>query len=215
MEKSVGSFEKGVQMIRKFYIPPRVSQENFFRKICILTVILGTCILFTVITEAESITSSEYAVKATFLYHFAKFTEWPAGSYESPEAPVVLCILGKNPFGENISVIKNKRIRGRPLLIRECQDITEGSHILFISSSEEKNLPRILSETKDMPCLTVSDMTEFVRIGGMVRFFRKGNKIRFEVNPKAAKRSHLKISSRLLKLALIFNEDDVKKGDLQ
>jgi len=176
---------------------------------------LGTCILFSVNTEADPVKSLEYAVKSTFLYNFAKFTEWPAETYEDPEAPVILCILGKNPFGKAIRVIENKIIRGRPLLVRECRDVIKKCHILFISSSEEKNLPKILSETKGLPCLTVSDMEGFVRFGGMIRFFRMGKKIRFEVNPDAAKRSRLKISSRLLKLALIFREDAVEKGDSQ
>jgi len=86
-------------------------------------------------------------------------------------------------------------------------------HILFITSSEEANLAKILSSIKGLPSLTVSDMEGFVQRGGIVRLFTAGNKIRFEVNPQAAKRSFLKISSKLLKLAKIFEEDPAKKGN--
>ncbi|QTA87601.1 YfiR family protein [Desulfonema magnum] len=166
-------------------------------------------------TASQTVKSSEYVVKATFLYNFAKFVEWPAHAFERPDTPVILCILGKDIFGDALKTIENKVIRGRTLLIRHCQDTNEakGCHILFISPSGDKNLQEILSDIKDTPCLTVSDTEAFAQRGGIIRFFTMGNKIRFEINPEAAKRSHLKISSRLLKLARIFKEPPEKKGN--
>ncbi len=164
---------------------------------------------------SQAAKSSEYIVKATFLYNFAKFVEWPADAFEGPDAPVILCILGEDIFGDALKTIENKVIRGRNLLIRQCQDTneTKGCHILFISPSEDEKLPKILSDMKGMPSLTVSDTEGFVQSGGIIRFFTMGNKIRFEINPEAAKLSHLKISSRLLKLARIFKEYPEKKGN--
>ena len=162
---------------------------------------------------AEAENPSEWLVKATFLYNFAKFVEWPAEVFKRQDSPLNLCILGKDPFGEAISVIKDKLVRGRPLLIRYCKDIreAEGCHILFISESKEGDGTCSLSELGEKPCLTVSDSDGFARRGGIIRLFRVGKKIRFEINPAAAAQSSLKISSRLLKIAKIVEEDPAKE----
>ncbi len=187
------------------------------RKLCIKIALLWiwTAFFAPLNVAAEPVRSSEYLVKATYLYNFARFTEWPSEMFDRPDAPVIICILGKAPFGDAFRIIKDKVVRGRPLLIRQCQDIRKikECHILFITSSEEANLAKILSSIKGLPSLTVSDMEGFVQRGGIVRLFTAGNKIRFEVNPQAAKRSFLKISSKLLKLAKIFEEDPAKKGN--
>jgi len=164
---------------------------------------------------AEAEIPSEWMVKATFLYNFAQFVEWPEDAFKSPDAPLNLCILGKDPFGEAITAIKDKFVRRRPLLIRYCKDTreVEGCHILFISKPKEGDGVCPLPELKKKPWLTVSDAKGFAADGGMIRLFRMGKKIRFEINPAAAKRSCLKISSRLLKLAKIVKETPAKEEE--
>ena len=52
------------------------------------------------------------------------------------------------------------------------------------------------------PVLTVGETTQFLRDGGMVRFFVEDNNVRFQINQKNAEAAGLKISSQLLMLAV-------------
>ncbi len=147
-------------------------------------VVLWLCaVLFSpLVVTAEYGNPAEYRVKAAFIYNFAKFVEWPSTMFDQLDTPVVIGILGQDIFGNAIETIANKIVKGRPLLIKKYHNIEniKGCHILFISSSEEKNIQKILFSVKDMPILTVSDMVNFVRDGGMIQFFMEGKKFGLE-----------------------------------
>ncbi len=146
---------------------------------------------------------TEYALKAAFLYNFAKFTEWPSNNLTGP---LVFGVLGTNPFGDQLEhTLKGKTLDGRPLLIVHFESAAEAStncHVLFISSSERRRLPEILAGLDGASILTVSEMEQFTEAGGMIRFLWGGErKIRFQINAEAAKRAGLKIRSKLINLA--------------
>jgi len=199
MEKLHGSSDVRKKNLKKL---------SFFKKLSFLSVFLSIIIWFASLSAAADDKPSEYRVKATFLYHFAQFAEWDSGVFKSDNSPLMLCIIGEDPFGDALKDIENKNIRGRPLLIRMCKNLTDihGCHILFVSQSEEGNLMNILSDIKGESCLTVSDLEGFTQLGGIIKFFIVENKVRFEINPDAADRSRIKLSSRLLKIANIFKE---------
>lgn len=154
----------------------------------------------------------EYEVKAAFIYNLAKFTEWPDQSdLFHEDSTIVIGILGDDPFGFSIEkVIGGKTVRGRVIQVKRFQSIEEiqSCQVLFISRSEDSNLSHILPVLQSMSVLTVSDLSEFNRSGGMVRFFIEQNKIRLAINVEAVERAHLKISSKLLSLAKIVKEDE-------
>jgi hypothetical protein len=153
---------------------------------------------------------SEYHLKAAFLYNFAKFVQWPSGTFNSADTPIILCIYGLDSFKEALDTIENKLIRNRRLMIKKSPHSKEVKqcHILFVSSSESKNVSDLLSLTKNLPILTVSDIKGFSDHGGMIALIKKDNKIRFDVNLDAAEGSNLKINSHLLRLA----RDIIKRG---
>src|SRR5215208_7247618 len=87
---------------------------------------------------ATAQSSGEYNVKAAYLYNFAKFVEWPAQSFPSPDAPFAICVLGPDPFGQVLDdVARGERIQGRPLVVRRLTgwDDAEACQILFVSTS--------------------------------------------------------------------------------
>ena len=149
---------------------------------------------------------SEYRLKAAFLFNFAKYVEWPAAAFPDKTSPLIIGVLGKSPFdGDLEQTIRNKTINGRPLQIKEIRhSVTEAAscHILFICTSEKKRLPEIFRGLRDAHVLTVGETDRFTQTGGMINFVPEGNKIRFEINDDAAKKAGLKISSKLLNLAL-------------
>jgi hypothetical protein len=148
----------------------------------------------------------EYRIKAAYIFNFAKFVSWPSSVFPSPESPIVIGILGKDPFGNEIDeTIAGKAIEQRPLRVKRLTDTDslEGCHILFIASSERKVLPQILQKLGKLPILTVGEMDEFTGVGGMIRFFPYENNIRFEVDLEPVEAAGLKISSQLLQVAIV------------
>jgi hypothetical protein len=116
-----------------------------------------------------------------------------------------ICILGQDPFGAVLdSTVAGERIDGKQISVRRVakpQDAAPCS-ILFVSSSEEGRLGSVLASAQPLSVLTVSDVPHFAEKGGMIGFVTQEDRIRFEVNRKAAEESHLELSSELLKVAV-------------
>ena len=148
----------------------------------------------------------EYQLKAAFLLNFAKFIDWPYTAFPNDKAPLVIGVVGKDPFGSTLDKIaKNQIIQERKVVVKKFRQIHDVKicQILFIDKSEEESLSAILDFLKGKNILTVSDMEHFAANGGMIQFIKQDNKIRFEINTDAALRKDLKISSKLLNLAQI------------
>ena len=159
--------------------------------------------------KAQTVSLSEYQVKAAFLYNFAKFVEWPCKVFSDSSAPIIIGILGEDPFGNDLEqTIKGKTVKGREITIKRSKQIGKlGScHILFISMSEKGNLKRVLNNFKKSSILTVSEIENFTQYGGIIGFVMKQHNIRFEINMDAAERSGLQISSKLLKVAKVVKD---------
>ncbi len=159
---------------------------------------------------AEDSISKEYLLKAAFIYNFARFTDWPRESFSGTDDPLVLLILGKDPFEKAIESIAGRKVQGRTLRIKRITQPEEidRCHMLFISTSERDRLTEILQKINNMPVLTVGEMEGYTVAGGIINFSVEKNKIRFEINIDAAQRSGLKISSKLLRLAKIIRQEN-------
>ncbi len=154
--------------------------------------------------HAESGSFAEYEVKAAMLFNFARFVDWPAQTFPNDRTPLVIGILGTDPFGKIIDeVFRDRTLGTRPISVRRIRNPgdTEGCHVLFIARSERGRLAGVLAGLKNTPVLTVSDMDAFVRSGGMIELTMEASRVRFEVNQFSARHAGLSISSRLLKLA--------------
>lgn len=151
--------------------------------------------------------TAEYQLKAVFLFNFAQFVEWPAPAFHEPAAPLVIGVLGDNPFGAYLdNLVRGEKIGSRPLVVRHYrrgEDIAE-CHIIFICRSETKELEKILAPLKGRSLLTVGDTDTFIRLGGMVRFAMENGKVRLRINVEAAKAGALTISSKILRPGTII-----------
>jgi len=145
-------------------------------------------------------------VKAVFLFHFSQFVEWPPAAFDEAGSPVVIGILGDDPFGPVLEeVVEGEAVKGRPLVVgrfRRVEDI-KTCHILFISASEAGEHEQIFATLAGRSILTVGDADRFAVRGGMVQLRTENNRIRLLINMDAAKASHLTISSQLLRAAEI------------
>ncbi len=149
---------------------------------------------------------SEYLVKAAFLYNFARFTEWPSGTYAHPSAPLMVCVLGKDPFGRMLDSIAGKRINGRPVAVSRLVGVEKAwqCQVLFIGESEEERAPGIVDYLAGRPVLTVCDAPGCTRFKGIIHLKVVSEKIRFAIDTDCADSAGLKFSSKLLALAEKF-----------
>ena len=163
----------------------------------------------------EEGTPNEYRVKAAYLLNFAKFVEWPPVVFSGSDAPIVLCILGKDPFGDTFDSIKGKLVNGRNVRVSQLKDVrgSKACHILFVSASERDSLPNIFSKLKQSKILVAGDVQDFAAYGGVIGFVIKDKRIGFEINVDAAKRAGITISSKLLSMAKIVRDSPVEEKD--
>jgi len=202
MAKVIGKHSRGRDLFQ--CTPPRCvtgshpGRMSHFVALAIAWAIIGASSL-----HAQQKSPTEYEIKAAYLYNFGKFVEWPA-KVAAPGDSFSICVLGQDPFGASLdTTIADESIKGKSVLVKRIlrpQDAVS-CHILFISSSEESRLKEILAALDRTSVLTVSDMPQFTRRGGIIQFVVEANRVRFEVNLTSAERSGLTLSSQLLKVA--------------
>jgi YfiR/HmsC-like len=158
---------------------------------------------------AQTVDASEYQVKAAYLYNFAKFVEWPATSFDGSGGELQICLLGDDPFGPDLRrLIEGKTVGGHRLAMIAVRDVQQARRcqILFVSASEKNGVGQIIRAMTGASVLTVGDISGFASAGGMINFTLEENRVRFEINPKAAERVHLQLSARLLNVARLVQE---------
>lgn len=173
--------------------------RHFFRTAIIIFILSG------VARNAHAGTlPGEYQIKAAFIYNFAKFTEWPAEAFAGENAPLTVCIIGKNPFASALDFLGSKTVGNRKLVVLNVSRPEElkDCHILYIAASEKPRLAQILASVTVPGVLTISDIKNFSQAGGMISLVTQEDKVRFRINLKSAQRARLRLSSQLLKLAL-------------
>ena len=149
---------------------------------------------------------TEYQVKAVFLFNFSQFVDWPPSTFADGRSPLVIGVLGTDPFGATLDeIVRGETVNGRPLAVRHYQSVEQldACHILFIDRSQDAQLDGIIAALQGRSVLTVGDFDGFTRRGGMIRFVTVDNKIRLRVNLAAARQANLAISSKLLRPAQI------------
>jgi len=151
----------------------------------------------------------DVALKAAFLYNFAKFAEWPA---LAPSAPIAVCVVGDDGIATAlVETVRGQRIGGHTLDVSRPQDTDawRNCHLLFIAAAETRRSAGGLGMIKALPVLTVSDYKGFADTDGLIELYVEGGRMRFAINLAAVERSGLRLSSRLLGLARIIRNDHV------
>lgn len=163
------------------------------------------CVLnaFTPLTScAQEVRPSADAVKAAFLYHFVGYVEWPQGR---ESGPVTIGVIGSAPIAAELrQLLPGRSIAGRPVRVRVLSpgDELSGLHILFIGEHEYGRARQLIKAVQGAPTLAVTDGADGLERGAMINFIIADNRVRFEISQAAAERAGLKLSSRLLAVAL-------------
>ena len=186
--------------------------------------------------DSDQSASKEYQIKAAFLYNFLKFVDWPQEKTSDTNEPIVIGIIGNDPLEDAFKPIEGKThedVNGKTIVIKYFKSFEElmksgenskdnlqkklevlgECHLLFICSSEQINLSRILDAVKDSYVLTIGESPEFIGLGGIINFVLEDEKMRFEINAASANKAQLKIRSQLLRLAKkVVDDNSVAKS---
>jgi hypothetical protein len=159
------------------------------------------------LTATAASAPTEYQVKAAFLFNFVKFTEWPAAAFPDASAPLVIGVLGNDPFGRTLDeLVQGESINGRSMIIKRFPAGSDPAdcHVLFVTRSEKDRLSSLLKALKKKPCLTISDLDRFCQQGGTINLVLSASgTVKPEISPDAARAAGVQISSRLLNLPMV------------
>ena len=150
--------------------------------------------------------SKEYQLKAAYLYNFTKFVEWPEQGFNDTQSPIVIGILGRNPFGDELDkIVRDRAVNGRAIrivLITTAEEVRM-VHLLFVPAGEEGHPAFAAALAQHPGVLTVGESAPYAAGGGVITFTPVGDKLRFTINLEAAEGAGLKVSAQLLKLATV------------
>ncbi|HEV2827917.1 MAG TPA: YfiR family protein [Pyrinomonadaceae bacterium] len=166
-------------------------------------VLLVVSLCTNTVVPVQSVPAAEYQVKAVFLFNFARFVDWPASAFPQSQTPLVIGVLGQDPFGSYLDdTVRGEKVNNRPLTVRRYRRLEEiqTCHVLFISRSEAERMDQILASLKYRKILTVADAEGLAGPRVMIQFVTQQNKIRLRINAEAARAANLTISSKLLRL---------------
>lgn len=169
------------------------------RRVLFLALIVALC-PSTAFPAGAKLTN-EYDLKATFLFHFSQFVEWPAGALPA-NTPFTIGIIGNDPFGESLDeIVANEVVDGHKLLIRRFQSASQidSCQILFVAPSEAGRWDQLLPRLNHRSVLTVGDTRNFALHSGIIGFVISEKRLRLVINVAAANAAGLTISSKLLR----------------
>jgi hypothetical protein len=173
----------------------------------LLAVLIATLSALAGSARAAADPASDTQVKAAFLYNFAKFAEWPAST-----RAITMCIIGDTRVAsELVKTVRDKRLDGRVLEVKGIGGDAPmvACDVLFISASETERASVVLATLRSLPILTVSDSPGFARRSGIIELVVERERMHFAINPDAATRAGVRLSSRLLGLARIVRDEHV------
>lgn len=167
-----------------------------------LRVMAFVCVATLALSAFAQTSSVESDVKAAFLLNFPKFVDWPSSALGKTPA-FTICLADDTLMTSLKALTRNETVGGKPLRVEKRAGDLAGCQVFFISGQAPQAL---LSTVSGMPILTVGEDPAFLRNGGMIRFTTVSNRVRFEINPAAAEKVGLRISSRLLRLAEVVEK---------
>jgi hypothetical protein len=176
---------------------------------------IAAAIVLTAGIQAQPPKANGDQVQAAYLYNFGKFVKWPAVSPANQSGSFTICLLDDDPFGRVLqSTLAGESVGGKPVTIKRLAKAQDAAacHILFINAGQGRDLRGILAAVDQVSVLTVSDMPDFSKRGGMIQFVLDGDRLRFEINLEGAEKAHLVFPSELLKVAAAVRKP-ARSGD--
>lgn len=178
-------------------------QQSVRRTAGIILSVLGVLAFLNSLAMAGEL---ENRVKAAYVYNFTKFIDWPSDGSSGKGEPLRICIVGSDSLRTLLGELHNREVKGRALTVVRIKDLNalEACNMVYISRSEERQFSLILQHLQGAPVLTVSDIPQFARKGGMIGFVTENERVKIEVNQRSIRQAGLKVSAKLLEVARVI-----------
>jgi len=159
-------------------------------------------------TMANNHALSEYQVQAAYIINFIKFTTWPPSAFKDDQQDIILGILDDDFIDDTLDKIDGRLIMNRHLQVihLNIDDNLQGCHLLYISSSNHRQLKQILAGIQGQPVLTISNMDNFASNNGIIQLKKIGDKIKLFINTTALSSANLQLRANLLKIATLIGQ---------
>ena len=188
---------------------------GFARSRARASLLLTGCFAYLLVVAAWSATGTpaledpparqEEEVKAAFLYKFPAYVDWRPGTFARPLSPVVIGVTGDDAIADALRVLVAGRKAGeRQIEIRSLPPgaLPGGIHLLFVGRAASAYVPRLAPLAARRGVLLVSDYEGALDDGSAINLLVIDQRVRFEVSLDATERAGLKLSSRMLAVAL-------------
>lgn len=152
--------------------------------------------------------ASDYELKAAFVYNIVPFVDWPQGAIGDR---VVIGFAGEGPMASvMMKFFAGKRVGARPIEVRvvHTRDELRTCNIVLLAYPDRSRVQEALTHLRDTNILTIGDGEQFTKLGGVISFVPRGNTFQLAINPQAAARTHLRISSKLISIAMLVSDDE-------
>jgi hypothetical protein len=92
--------------------------------VCAL-VLLNCLLISDAYPESKTAQYKEYEVKAAFMYNFLKFVDWPEGKMAGNSNQIIIGIIGQDPFGSAVDILKDKKVEDRNVVIKHFDGLQQ------------------------------------------------------------------------------------------
>jgi hypothetical protein len=155
--------------------------------------------------DAQEAPPAEHDIKAAFLYKFLSYVEWRPGAFAQPTSPIVIGVVGSNDIADTLrALVAGRTVSERPVEVRRMRaaESLDGVHMLFVGSAEASRVPQLAAAARQRGVLVVTEHDGALDDGSAINLIVVDNRVRFEVSLDAVERSGLKVSSRMLTVAV-------------
>ena len=168
---------------------------------CLLLLLAMSCGVVRAQAPTPAPALQERLVKAAYLYKFAGFVEWPDGSFERPDSPLLIGVAGADALADQLELsVAGHSINGRVVQVKKVRrgEPLAGLHVLYLGGQDKAPLQELLAASRGLALLTVSDSDEVYAMGSMINFVVTDDRVRFDVALKPVAQAHIRISARML-----------------
>ncbi len=200
-----------MELKRKNNLTPHFIVGNILHHLICIIVLSTAAQFLPSIPVSETQIELEAKVKAAYINNFTRFIYWKSEESGNDKEPIIIGVYGNDIIGDILTDYSKKQSCGQSVIIKKFKKkISEvgNCHLLFISHSEQQQLSLVLKELEGTNVLTVSDIPNFAKQGGMIGFYLEQNRIKIEINLNETNKAGLRVSAKLLEVARIINTED-------
>jgi len=154
--------------------------------------------------SAVAVELNPVEIKVLTLLKIIEGTEWPEGTFFNPDEPLVIGVVGEDPYGSVLDEYGTRRAyQGHAIEVRRFAsiDAVMPCHVLVVGALEGETVDRALDLVSGLGTLTFGETPDFLSHGGMVRIRIAKRRMKYEVNQGAAGREGLSFSEKVLTVA--------------